>query len=565
MATRDRDLRPDAQGRYRPYLGWKLGPDGVRRQQRFNLGTDRKEAERRLAKLRELYEDNCRAGGDDFWTNLGLSFAEKIAQGESRISFPPPPPIACIEDPITDYARTLQIERDRWPSLDLVPSHPNVHAASVEISEEYVEERIRDLERELRELGALDSKRSLPKRLIVGSFHEALDAYGETIRTLNVFPGRTDLKPYGRLRLERIKRFKQAHIDAPLYGLTFDACTAMVTYWTTRPVGKRGPTSRDNARHHVGELMWFFRWLDRTDQFQWQMPRGLEHVARKIPKTDSERKLSVITKSVYTVGELAILNKHATPLERLMLYLGLNCAMGAAEMGRLAAEEILLGHRHEHAERLHFDSTEADSFIRFLRPKTDVFGEWFLWPETVEMIRWGLERARRIGSELLFISEKGQPWYNEAASNAQYKFANSWTRLLDRVAKSPSHSEFRKLPFGTLRDTLPDLMRHRFGDDLASLCLAHGSPFHGDVLLECYGNKPFGRLHKALAELRSHFSPVFDSAPTEPTEEKKQYLPLETREKVRSLIAQGVAAPQIARECGVSPMTVYREMGRYDY
>ncbi len=57
---------------------------------------------------------------------------------------------------------------------------------------------------------------------------------------------------------------------------------------------------------------------------------------------------------------------------------------------------------------------------------------------------------------------------------------------------------------------------------------------------------------------------MFDAAPTEPTEEKKQYLPLETREKVRSLIAQGMTAPQVAKECGVSPMTVYREMGRYD-
>ena len=229
MATRDRDLRPDAQGRYRPYLGWKLGPDGVRRQHRFNLGTDRKEAERRFAKLRELYEDNCRAGGDEFWTKLGLSFAEKIAQGQSRISFLPPSPNACIEDPITDYAWSLQVERDRWPSLDLVPSHPNVHAASVELSEEYVEGRIRNLQQELREFGALDSKRSLPKRLISGTLHEALEGYGETIRAQNVFPRKADLKPYGRLRLERVKRFKLAHADSPLHGLTYDACTAMVT------------------------------------------------------------------------------------------------------------------------------------------------------------------------------------------------------------------------------------------------------------------------------------------------------------------------------------------------
>ena len=60
MARRNRDLSPDPEGRYRPYLGWKLGENGKKRQDRFNLGADRKEAERRLAKLRELYDENCR-------------------------------------------------------------------------------------------------------------------------------------------------------------------------------------------------------------------------------------------------------------------------------------------------------------------------------------------------------------------------------------------------------------------------------------------------------------------------------------------------------------------------
>ena len=145
------------------------------------------------------------------------------------------------------------------------------------------------------------------------------------------------------------------------------------------------------------------------------------------------------------------------------------------------------------------------------------------------MLRWGFERSRRIGSDLLLVSERGQPWYSEHATNAQYKFANTWTRLLHRVRKS--QPEFPILPFGTLRDTLPDLLRHRESDDLASLCLAHGSPFHGDNLLECYGNRPFGRLHKAVRRLHAHFAPVFAAAPDDPTEEGKPYLPVAVREK----------------------------------
>jgi hypothetical protein len=63
MTLRKTQLKPDAKGRYRPYLGWKVGDDGKRRQHRFNLGTDRKEADRRTARLRELWVENEKAAG----------------------------------------------------------------------------------------------------------------------------------------------------------------------------------------------------------------------------------------------------------------------------------------------------------------------------------------------------------------------------------------------------------------------------------------------------------------------------------------------------------------------
>ena len=130
-------------------------------------------------------------------------------------------------------------------------------------------------------------------------------------------------------------------------------------------------------------------------------------------------------------------------------------------------------------------------------------------------------------------------------------------RLLGRVQKS--HPDFRRLPFGSLRDTLPDLMRHRFDDELASMCLAHGTPFRQDNLLECYGNKPFGRLHKALREMEAVMAPVFQAAPADPTEERKTYLPITTLDRIRAMLGEGKRASEIAKECGVSTMTVYRE------
>ena len=439
-----------------------------KRQHRFNLGTDRKEAERRLAKLRELYDENCRVVREDLWSPLALSYAEEIAKGRHRITYFPPPPELCIEDPVTDYAQMIQVDRDRFPSLDLIPSDPHLYAESVRRGQQgLVRDRVRELEAELRELGALPSKRSLPENLIPGSLHEALDDYAaHDVPSANTRAGSGGLSPYGRLRLARIKRFKREHEDVPLHSLDRDLCSAMVAHWRARPVGARGATSRDNARHHVGELMRFFRWLDTTDKFHWRMPRGMEGLKRKIPKTDADRKKAVDQQGGLLAQAAGVINKHATPIERLLLYVGLNCAMGAAELGRLTGRDILLDHEHEYAERLHFESTSRDGFIRFLRPKTEVFGEWVLWPETVGMLRWGLERSRRIGSDLLLVSERGMPWYREHATNAQYHFANAWTRLLQRVRKS--EPEFPILPFGTLRDTLPDLLRHKESDELAS-------------------------------------------------------------------------------------------------
>ena len=462
--------------------------------------------------------------------------------------------------PLLEYAQMLHNIREMYSSVEFVAG-PQLYGESLELNKKYVSENLKALEDDLRQEGALPPKGELPREIIPGTLHEALDAYTHDILRHNVAPGTSETTSYGLRRLQRVERFKDNHPDIALHSLNYDACKAMVDHWRSRPPRRDGkPTSHDNSRHHVGEIMRFFKWLDSCSAYRWQMPRGLERVERKIPKTEGERRLSAITKDIYTVEELAELNRHATPIERLVLYLGLNCAMGAAELGRLLKGDFFLRQAHPYAERLHFNSTSEDSFIQFLRPKTHVFGEWLLWDETVRMIQWGLEESSRLKSALLFVSARGQPWYRERTKNPHSKFTNVWNGLVRRVQKSDS--DFRHLPVGTLRYTLPDLLRHRYSDEIASLSLAHGSLFHGDSLLDGYGNKPFGRLHTALREVRDHFAPVFAAAPAEPTEERKHYLPIAVHEKVRALIAEGKTAPQIARECGVSAMTVYREMGR---
>ena len=94
MTTRKRNLKADPQGRYRPRIGWAIGADGQVRQPRFNLGTDKKEAERRYVRLQDLFEDcgrNCDLdpGESVVWPPLALHFAEQLAKGKTVVECPP--------------------------------------------------------------------------------------------------------------------------------------------------------------------------------------------------------------------------------------------------------------------------------------------------------------------------------------------------------------------------------------------------------------------------------------------------------------------------------------------
>ena len=395
------------------------------------LGTDPKEAERRYHRIQQLYDEQCAKNGWKVWAENAFLYAQELAAGEKTIKILP------NEDaPGVQYARTIDRQQDWYPSVPIAPADPAAHAESVKSNQDFVAQRLKELEQEMRELGALGSQ-EMPTTLVSGSFYEALDAYADHIRASGDRLENGDLKPYQRLRLHRVERFKREHEDVPLAVLNYDKCAGLVAYWRNRPVTLwKTRSSKDNARHHLGELFRFFEWLDVTPKFAWTLPRGVSPSPARSPSLESEKKLSAVTKQTYTVEQLAVLNKHATPLERMALYLGLNCAMGAAELGRLVIDDFLLDRPHQFAEKLEFASTPDDSFLCYFRPKTEVFGEWLLWTGTVPMVRWAIDRSKRLKTKTLFVWETGKPIYDESMTNAQMGFANLWERLIKRVRKS---------------------------------------------------------------------------------------------------------------------------------
>ncbi len=555
----NRQLSADAKGYYRPYLGVRYDPKtGDLKEQRFNLGKDLKRADHTMSRLVQLwdhivatfYYTGIIGPFKPHWNEFTLWLADQIIAGAATIPLPRRGAKNAAE-----YAASFNRTQRAFPFILFVPEQPQEYAEGAERNRQHVERRLVEEQESQIRRGTLNSKMEV--RPVEGTLHEALDAYAAHVDRTGERMESGNLKPSQQLRHERVKRFKESHLDVQLALLNLEQCSAMVTFWRNRPETKRGKRcSRDNARHHISELFRFFRWLDSTEQYTWQIPRGLPAISRRIAKFEHERSLSAVTRRTYTVEQLAILNQHATPMERLALYLGLNCAMGAAEMGRLLLGDIVLHEAHPFSTRLRFKSTERDSFVRYFRPKTDVFGEWLLWPPVAEFLPWGIDRAKRIKSNLLLVSENGAPLYAEHSKNAQAGFQNQWNDLLGRVRKS--HSSFPKLPFGTLRDTLPDILRQNFdgGDELASLCLCHGTPSKGDKLLECYSNKPFGRLHKATSELFEHFEPVFVVA--NPTSQSKHYLPIETHNSMKEMRRNGASVAEISRRLKVHPSTVYR-------
>jgi hypothetical protein len=78
----------------------------------------------------------------------------------------------------------------------------------------------------------------------------------------------------------------------------------------------------------------------------------------------------------YTVDQLQTLYHHATPLERLLLLLGINCAFGADQVGRLKVGEI--------------QEKNGVHYIKRIRRKQKVRGVHRLFKVTLEGLRWAI-------------------------------------------------------------------------------------------------------------------------------------------------------------------------------
>lgn len=572
---------PDDRGRYRRRVGWWEDEKGNRKQFPFHFGTNKDQAAARLLRVKELWawiEERCKTPPEDltgatydpeepFWDHETLWLARELAAGKAQI---------VVERGGRDgylYAEAIQRLARKYPFLHFVPEDEEAFSNGAD----FIERAARHELEKVRQL----APNVLPE--VTNTLHEALDAYASYVKKtdLEPTPEGPSLTPFGALKAEQATRLKQRHADRPLSSLDLDTCQELVDYWRMRPLtsDKRikpaRPMAKKTCENQISELMRFFRWLHKTKDFGWRKPEDFDDLKTTVKDIQEER-TSIAHSQVrtYLPEQLATLNKYATPLERLLLLLGLNCGLKGAEQGTLLLDHIFLNQEHPNARYLReiakFDCRPEDRFILYRRNKSKVYGEFLLWPQTVEILRWAVERQRSICSKLglpfrnLLVTKKGTLFYRltSGKKNQSQIFGNRWDALIKRVRKD--HADFPDYSFTSLRDTAGDLVRHVAGGEVSAVFLMHGQPVVEDNLLDLYTNRPFGKVFEALRTLQERLKPMFDAVPQQVCEQPvQQYTTLGKREQIVSLKKQGKKVSEIMAETGVSRMTVLRTLNRY--
>ena len=587
MATKRQELRPNkSTGNFERLIGWKHDPETkTSRQQKFYLGKDAATAamlNQRLERFWAIIESEA-GSSPALWTRLTLDIGKTIAKGKSEFPVAPPPHMAPH-----NYVGFLQELARRFPIIAFVPADPDYFALGVKMASTANTNAIVDAKATISRVSGYLKELDQPVPESEATLHEALDAFVEHVRRTALTPaveGETQVtSPYGNTQIRTAQRLKERHQNIPLSALTLNAIQAMVDYWRARPVvkGTNKPITVRTAQNHIKQIKEFFRWLHKNSNYEWRKPEDFDDLVVSVKSNLREKaaKVSPVAVDTYGLDELIVLYKYATPLERLFFLLGLNCGFGQAEIATVLVKEVELLKRHSHETLLGFLSTENDSFIKKIRPKTEVYGEWLLWPETVDALQWAARRRqgqavvtrggnkgkdiRMTPDSLLILSEDGTPLVKQTAKgNRASRIANLWTSdLTHRIRKDKDG--FRALSFNKIRKTAGNMIRNLSDGEVAGVFLCHGEPVRTDDLIDIYTNRPFAKVFKAIRLARERLQPVFEFHADWPQERKKGGLNISLAkvEQIQRLHTAGVRVEEIAKQVGVHKMTVYRHIKR---
>ena len=191
-----------------------------------------------------------------------------------------------------------------------------------------------------------------------------------------------------------------------------------------------------------------------------------------------------------------------------------------------------------------------------IRLKSTVYGEWKLWEQTADAIRWYMGVRPQNGQTALVLTEAGEPVLDQTAGgNRAQTLPNTWARLTARVRKLEDKN-FRRLSFNKLRKTSINAIRDIAGGETAGVFACHGKPVPTDGLIDFYSNRDFRRVHDACVKWGERLAAMFAAVPEPFVAAKRKHKKpdeiVEKRQRVVELRGQGKTLAQIGEEMGLS-------------
>ncbi len=392
-----KELARTDRGDFVRYLGKRTQADR-RTDAKFYLDRDERLAVANRARLERLWtrilEDDL-SGEHPVWDTVGYEVGKAIAAGALEYRLPRELVLTSpeyLEDTYTfavgRYARLCD------GIIRVVPADEPTYAAGLGVILREREEAIRTRIAPGWPAPAEFPAPAVPLGRPHETLHHALDAFTATLQK----DGEGNPASLGP-KLRQVQTLRERHADVPLGRLGKDAIRDVARFWMDRPKVKDRdrPVAPITARKMWERFVSFLRWLHRSDDYAWRMPEDILDEIRFRPRLNAEENAArarALHVSVWTPEQLAVLYREATPPMRLMILLGLNCGFQTADIGTVEDGMVALDRLHPHADALDFPSTAADSWMFTIRNKTQVYGEFLLWPHTVRGIRWALRRKK---------------------------------------------------------------------------------------------------------------------------------------------------------------------------
>ena len=384
------------------------------------------------------------------------------------------------------------------------------------------------------------------------TFGEALEAYAKTIAEKPQYRTQAGgISAWAKTQLDNVssirKYYLESYLSLDLGELKASVCESIIEVFTARPNTCHGkPLELSSAMNFVTTIRAFFKWLNKTDDFEWDMPIKFDVRANLTYRQHDifEKEVQRQKREHFNISRehLKILAEYGTPIERLYFFLALNCAFGSDQLGRLQTTWIDLTYGRIDGERL----------------KAETLSRHELWEICVEGLKWYLDEFPR-KKGLLFLTDKGDAVYhNTASGNVLDGFSRRWSDLIRRIRKDLP--DFPKYSFGKIRKTAATEILRLAGPDTASMLLAHKT-ISADELLRRYANYNWDKLFAAQRQLGIELKEVFLAAGPAPFQPRpKTYIGLYKDNQIIELWNSGNSARQIAKILDVSRSTVYKHL-----